>query len=99
MPTFKNEFFVVVVCLFVCFFFSKNTDLKFKKKKKPPREFPGGSVVKSPASDAGNVVLIPAQGTKIRMRQLSSCITAAEPVHSGACVKPHAPQTGLNEAK
>ena len=77
MPTFKNEF---------CFFFPKNTDLKFKKKKKPPRDFPGGSVVKSPASDAGNVVLIPAQGTKIPMRQLSSRVTAVEPVHSGACM-------------
>ena len=47
----------------------------------PLRDFAGGPVVKNPPSNAGDVVLNPARGTKIphATGQLSTCATATEP--------------------
>ena len=47
------------------------------------RDFRGGPVVKNPPSDAGDVGLIPGQGTKIphAMRQLSLPHATVEPAH------------------
>ena len=47
-------------------------------------DFPGGSVVKNLPSNAGDMGLIPGQGTKIRhaMRQLSLPDATVEPAHN-----------------
>ena len=51
------------------------------------RDFPGGSEVKNPPSNAGDASSIPGQGTKIphAMGQLSPRAATTEPVRSGAC--------------
>ena len=53
---------------------------KHKFKKKNFRDFPGGPVVKNLPSNAGDVGLIPGQGTKIPRAtgQLSLCATTIE---------------------
>ena len=61
-------------------------------------DFPGGSVVKNPPSNAGETGLIPGWGTKIPHAegQLSLCTATTEPVGSGAHTphyrEAHAPQ-------
>ena len=47
----------------------------------PPRDFPGGPVVKNLPSNAGDAGLIPGWGTKIPRAtgQLSPCDTTREP--------------------
>ena len=54
------------------------------------RDFPGGPVVKSLPSNAGDTGLIPGQGTKVphATGQLSLRVATAEPEGSGA----HTPQ-------
>ena len=53
-------------------------------------DFPGGSVVKNPPSNAGDTISIPGRGTKIPhatgLPNLSDITT--EPTHSGTC-EPH----------
>ena len=46
------------------------------------RDFPGGPVVKNPPSDAGDVGLIPGQGTKIphALEKLSPQASTREPM-------------------
>ena len=50
-------------------------------KKELNRDFPGGPVVKNPPFNAGDVGLIPGQGTKIphAVRQLSPHAASTEP--------------------
>ena len=52
------------------------------------RDCPGGPVVKKPPSNAGNMGLIPGEGTKIHhvMEQPSPCTTTTELVYSRAHV-------------
>ena len=46
-------------------------------------DFPGGLVVKNPSFNAGDMGLIPGQGTKIPhvLEQLSLCAVTTEPAH------------------
>ena len=57
------------------------------------RDFPGGSVVKNPPSNAGDAGSIPGRGTKIphAAGQLSPHATTTEPAHC-KLQSPHAPQ-------
>ena len=45
-------------------------------------DFPGGPVVKNPSANAGDVGLIPGQGTRIphAAEELKLCATTTEPV-------------------
>ena len=65
------------------------------KYKKPPtyeqvlfQDFPGSAVVKNPHCNAGDMDLIPGQGTKLpyAAQQLIPHTTATELVHYGTCV-------------
>ena len=51
------------------------------------RDFPGSLMVKNLPYNAGDMGLIPGQGTKIphATGQLSPCATTTEPMHPGAC--------------
>ena len=56
-------------------------------KNPPHRDFPGGPVVGSCPSNAGDMGSIPDQGTRIphASEQLSPCATTAEPACPRAC--------------
>ena len=70
---------------------------KQKNQLKTGQRLPGGPVIKSQASKAGNAVSTPGQGGKIprAMGQLSPRTTTAAPVSSGT----HIPQLRPGAAK
>ena len=60
----------------------------FKTFKNQGRDFPGGPVVINLLSNAGDMGLIPSQGTKISyaVGQFSPHTSTMDPMWSGACV-------------
>ena len=79
-------------------FFNKKVFSKLiLHRKSSGRDFPGGPVVKNLPSNAGNVDLIPGQGTKIphATRQLSPHATTTEPT----CSRAQVPQLRPSAAK